>query len=201
MPMKNILIAYKIFSDISQEYMQKLVDGCKSSNHKVTILFHDFTIDKKIKTYVENIEFSNLEKINIINEEHIDATDEQSVDIIDSDIFIIQKLLPYSNFDIVSIVTHDIIFDGAIDKIDFSVFDDNPLLGSAYCDYVIDHPFKTRIYSKSHPLMSAGVRVLFVSMGKLIETYSAVQENHIGYLYNHLPSCHIPNSLFTITTI
>ena len=68
--MKRILIIYKVFQDLDQDYLQKIINGCKSKNHKVTINFHDFTLSKKIRSQIDKVEFSELEAINISDENY-----------------------------------------------------------------------------------------------------------------------------------
>lgn len=188
--MKHVLIIYKIFSDLNQDYLQKIINGCKSKKHNVTINFHDFTLSKKIRSQIENVEFSDLEAINI--------SDENYEDIEKSDQIIVQKLISYSHFDVVSILVHDILLDNAIDQIDFSVFE-NSDVASIYPDNNICTPFSTRVYGRSHPLMNAGVRCLFVDMSKLFSVLG--NEHPVGEIYNRYPSCHFPEALFTANAL
>lgn len=184
--MKRILIIYKVFQDLEQDYLQKIINGCKSKNHKVTINFHDFTLSKKIRSQIDKVEFSELEAINI--------SDENYEDMENSDQIIVQNLIPYSDFDIVSILVHDISLDGSIDEIDFTPLEDD-LIGSIYTDNYITKPFKSRMYCKSHPLMNTGIRCVFVNMSKLISAIG--QDNPVGHVYSQHGSCHIPKALFT----
>lgn len=188
--MKHVLIIYKILSDLNKDYLQKIINGCKSKKHKVTINFHDFSLSKKIKSQIEHVEFSSIEAINVF--------DENYEDIKKSDQVIVQKLIAYSDFDIASILVHDIILDDAIDQIDFSVLN-NDDVSSIYVDNNIFRPFSTRLYSKSHPLMSTGVRCLFIDMSRLISVLG--NENPIEEIYNHYPSFHIPEALFTVNVL
>lgn len=188
--MKHVLIIYKILSDIDQDHLQKIINGCKSKKHNVTINLYDFTLSKKIKSQIQNIEFSDLVSINV--------SDENYEDIEKSDQVIVQKLIAYSHFDIVSILVHDVLLDNTIDQIDFSILEDDDV-ASIYPDSNICTPFNTRVYGRSHPLMNVGIRCLFVNMSKLLSVLG--NENPIGAIYNHYPSCHFPEALFTTNAL
>jgi len=186
--MKNILIIYKVLADITKNQLQVLVDGCKSKKHNVTIEFHDFTLKKEIKSYVQNLEISDIVKVACVDEDYEDRKT--------SDKVVISKLIAYANFDAVSILVHDIILNNAIDTIDFDMFQKNELLGSIYFDNDVSQPTHTRMYNKSHPFITGSIRALFMPMNKIIGAIG--QENPINYVYSKSLSYHLPKSLISI---
>lgn len=177
--MTSISINYIIQEDIDEEYFNKILNGCKSDKYDLSITFHDFSLQNKIKEYNKD---SN---IIVVSENYEDREDSQDI--------VLKNFTRYADSKMMTLVNDNVIFHN-IDAIDFNIINDNPLIGFIYTDYNING---IRCFLKSHSPVSnfIAMPICFWRTSKLIENIS---DNTLATIYGGSLGIHIPKDICTI---
>lgn len=183
--MNNIAINYIILNHIESDVLSRIVDSCRSTKYKVSLIFNDFSLDKNIAKQLEDINKDNI-NLSTINCDYEDSNNAMNI--------IVDGFVAYSDSTIVSMVHENLIFkSGIFDTLDLDILD---TYGFIYGDYDIQG---IRCYLRSHAAsIKLSIPFVFWSTKKLIESISLSPKDALEYMFNNYMGFHIPKSLCTI---
>lgn len=183
--MSNISINYLILSDLAEENIKNIIDSCSFDNHSTSLVFNDFSLNKKTKEIVDNL---NIDSNIVVN--NYDYEDSEN-----SMIIVVKNFASYAASDAVTIVHEDLIFNKmSVSKIDFDILNEENI-GFIYGDYSINN---VRCYLRSHAAhVKLSIPFVFWSTKKIVQHVS--QESLLDYLFSKYMGIHIPHDLCTVS--
>lgn len=183
--MSSISINYLVLSDIEEENIKNIIDSCDFDNHSISLVFNDFSLNKKTKAIVEKLNIGADIRVNDYDYE--DSKNSMNI--------VVKNFASYAASDFVTIVHQDLLFNKiSVSKIDFDILNEENI-GFIYGDYSINN---VRCYLRSHAAhVKLSIPFVFWSTKKIVQHVS--QENLLDYLFSKYTGIHIPHDLCTVS--
>lgn len=185
--MSNILINYSILNNSTKENIEKIINGCYSKQHKITLNLYDFSLKKNVKKLITEITNDEYIKINVINKDFEDSNKFLEI--------ILDSIIQYGDCIVFTAINDNCILKkDAIDSIDYKRFEEK-IHGFTYFDYNVNN---IRCYLKS-VAANISIPIIFFSTQVIIDNLSE-GKNTISHVLKNSISHHISKNLCDIYT-